>query len=156
MTGIFSFISASSQNALINILTPNSGIVKKGKTFFLEVTINNTDAASHVGIYKINTQISVPSAIVSIPATGHVLPTGWIITSHNDSTINLSNGKDMIAANDARTLLIAIKGNKMGGPLTISGQLSFSNGQAPGTASGILAGDTPLDNSSTTTVKVTK
>ena len=60
----------------------------------------------------------------------------------------------MIAANDRRKLLIAIKGVKAGGPSTISAQLSFSNGEAPGTTPGVLAGDIPADNSSTTTIRV--
>jgi hypothetical protein len=147
--------SAASQNVLINILTQNSGIVKKGETIFLEVTINNTDAAAYIDVYRIRPKISVPSAIVSIAAKGHVLPTGWMITENNGSIISLSNGKDMIAAGDARTILIALTGNKPGGPSTISGQLLFSDGTAPGTTPGTLKGDLPGDNSSTTTCKVT-
>ena len=83
-----------------------------------------------------------------------MLPTGWTITGNDGSTINLSNGKDMIAANDVRTLLIAIRGNKVGGPSTVAGQLSFSNGTPPGLAPGTLPGENPADNSSTTTIKV--
>lgn len=150
----FAAIRAAGQNVMINILTQNSGIVKKGKTVFLEITINNTDPNTYVGIYKIQTKISVPAGIVSIAATGHVLPTGWKITNNNGSTITLSNCKDMIASNDARTILIALRGNDIGGPSTISGQLYFSNGEAPGTAQGSLSGDNPGDNSSTTTIKV--
>jgi hypothetical protein len=151
---VLSFKCAASQNALINILTQNTGIVKKGETVFLEVTINNTDPAGYIGIYKLKAQISVPSLIASIADTGHVLPTGWKIISNDGSTINLSNGKDMIAANDARTILIAVKGNKIGGPSTIMGQLSFSDGNSPGTGPGSLAGDNPGDNSSTSSCKV--
>ena len=150
----FAVIRAAGQNVLINVLTQNSGIVKKGKTVFLEVTIDNTDPNAYVGIYKIQAKISVPSALVSIAATGHVLPTGWKITSNNGSAISLSNCKDMIASNDARTILIALQGNNIGGPSTISGQLTFSNGESPGTAPGSLANDNPADNASTTTIKV--
>lgn len=142
------------QNVLLNILSQNAGIVQKGKTLFVQVNINNTDAKNHVGIYKIRTQISVPQGIVSIAEQGHVLPTGWTITSNNGGTINLSNGKDMIAPNDGRVILIAIKGNKIGGPETITGQLSFSDGTAPGTATGTLKGDLTADNFSTTTCQV--
>ena len=131
-------------------------MVKKGETVFLEVTINNTDPNDYIGVYKVRTQISVPSAIANIDSVGHVLPTGWIITSNNGSTINLSNGKDMIAANDARTLLIAVRGNKAGGPSTVACQLSFSDGTAPGTAPGILQRENPADNSSTSTIMVHK
>ena len=150
----FAFMKAPSQNAMINILTRNAGVVKKGKTIFLEITINNTTLRDYIGIYKIRTQISVPSEIVSIDTVGHVLPTGWKIISNNGSTINLSNGMDMMAASDARTLLIAIRGKKAGGPSTISAQLTFSNGYPPGTEPGSLQGDNPADNSSTSTIRV--
>ncbi|MDZ4794929.1 MAG: hypothetical protein SGI83_11675 [Bacteroidota bacterium] len=146
---------AVSQNVMVNILTQKSGIVTKNGIVFLEITINNTDPLAYIGIYRIKTQLSVPSAIASIAAEGHVLPTGWTITSQNDSVINLSNGKDMIAANDARTLLVAIRGMKMGGPSTISCQLSFSDGTSPGTAPGTLPGENPGDNRSTSTIEVT-
>ncbi len=147
--------TAASQNVLLNILTQKSGIVSKGGTVFLEITINNTDPVAHIGIYKVKAQVSVPSAIAAIATEGHILPTGWMITGINDSTINLSNGKDMIAATDARTILIAIRGIKTGGPSTISCQLSFSDGIAPGTAPGTLPGENPADNRSTSTIQVT-
>jgi hypothetical protein len=150
----FIFKSAPSQNLLINVLTQKTGIVSKGGTVFLEVTINNTDPNAFVGVYRVKTQISVPSAIALIPATGHVLPTGWTIINNNGSVINLSNGKDMIAANDSRTILIAIEGIKIGGPSTITGQLSFSDGTSPGTTPGSLPRENPVDNSSTSTIKV--
>lgn len=156
LTCAFIYSGASSQNALINILTQESGIVHKGKIVFLQVTINNTDHDAHIGVYKIKAQISVPTAIVSIADSGHVLPTGWTILSNDGSTITLSNGKDMIASNDARTLLIAIKGNKVGGPSTIAGQLFFSNGFTPGNVPRALQGDNPADNYSTSTCKVIK
>jgi len=68
--------------------------------------------------------------------------------------ITLSNGKDIIAPNDARTLLIALEGKNAGGPVNVSGQLSFSDGVAPGTAPGSMAGDNPADNFSTSTCTV--
>lgn len=154
--GLFLCKTASSQNAMVNILTQKFGMVKKGETVFLEVTINNTDPNDYISVYKIRAQISVPSAIASIDSAGHVLPTGWTVISNNGSTINLSNGKDMIAASDARTLLIAIRGNKSGGPSTIACQLSFSDGNAPGAAPGTLQRENPADNSSTTTIMVHK
>ncbi len=150
----FSIKKAESQNAMLNILTQNSGIVIKGKTIFLEITINNTDPTSNIGVYKLRPQISVPSEIVSIDSTGHVLPTGWVILNNNGSSFSLSNGKDIIAAGDARTILIAIRGMKIGGSSTLAGQLNFSNGVYPGTDPGTLQGDNPADNSSTSTVKV--
>ncbi len=154
LTGSFTFMSAASQNALINILAQNSGTVRKGETVFLEVTIINTNAISDIGAYKIKAQISVPSEIAGIDTSGNVLPTGWTITGNTGSTIFLSNGTDVIPRNSARTILIAVHGKKTGGPSTIIGQLSFSDGNPPGTALGSLPGDNPADNSSTTTIKV--
>lgn len=83
MAGAFTFTSAASQNALINILTQKSGMITKGGITFLEVTVNNTDPTSFIGVYKIKTQISVPTAIAGIATTGHVLPTGWTIISND-------------------------------------------------------------------------
>jgi hypothetical protein len=157
MAGFFSGYSAAAQNAMINILTRNSGIVKKGGTIFLEITINNTDPASHIAAYKLRPQISVPQGLVSISSTGHVLPTGWTVIRNNGSVIALSNGKDLIGSNDSRTILIALKGLKTGGPSIISGQLFFADGNAPGSASGSpLTGDIPIDNSSATSIQVMK
>ena len=145
-----------SQNVSINVLTQKSGIVQKGNTVFLEVTINNTDVSSLVGVYKLKAQITVPDSTVSIQQDGHNLPTGWEIINNNGSVITLSNGKDIIAPSDARTLLINIGGNKTGGPVSISGQLFFSNGISPGTEPGSLNGDNPADNYSTSSCKVTE
>lgn len=160
---IFLFISliilnkaALSQNASINVLTQNSGIVQKGKRIFFEVTINNTDALALVGVYKLKAQITVADSIVIITQQGHNLPTGWEIVNNNDGVITLSNGKDIIAPNDSRTLLIAIEGKNIGGPVSMSGQLFFSNGIAPGTEPGSLNGDNPADNFSTSSCKVIK
>ena len=153
---VLSFINASSQNALINILTHNVGIVKKDAVDFVEITVNNTDPVNFIGIYKIQVKVTVPFEIASIDTIGHVLPTGWKVNSNDGASIILTNGTNMIAATDARTLLIAIRGKKIGGPLTIIGQLFFSNGVSPGTVPGILKGDNPGDNSSTSTCKVEK
>lgn len=150
----FVHTTATAQNAMVNIMTRDAGIVKKGKNVFLEVTINNTNPTNYIGIYKLKVQVNVPSSIATIEEKGHELPTNWSVASNDGTTIYLSNGKDMIAANDRRTLLIALKGVKAGGPSTISAQLTFSNGEAPGTAPGVLAGDNPADNSSTTTIRV--
>ncbi|MBL0358286.1 MAG: hypothetical protein IPP72_16090 [Chitinophagaceae bacterium] len=153
-SGILFYTPAVSQNVSINVLTRNSGIVEIGKTIFFEVTINNTNPASLVGIYKLKAQISAPDSIVTIQKTGHNLPTGWEIVNNTDGTITLSNGKDIIAPNDSRTLLIAIQGKNIGGPATLSGQLSFSNGISPGTEPGSLKEDNPADNYSTSSCKV--
>jgi len=148
------YTAAVSQNVSINVLTKNSGIVQVGNTVFFEVTINNTDPSSYVGIYKLKAQITVPDSILTIQTTGHNLPTGWEIISNRNGVITLSNGKDIIASNDSRTLLIALQGKNTGGPVTISGQLSFSNGISPGTDPGSLKEDKPADNYSTSSCMV--
>ncbi len=153
-SGILFCTTAVSQNASINVLTQHSGIVQVGKTVFFEVTINNTDPSSNIGVYKLKAQITVPDSILTIQTTGHNLPTGWEIISNSNGVISLSNGKDIIASNDARTLLIALQGKNTGGPVTISGQLFFSNGISPGTDPGSLKDDKPADNYSTSSCKV--
>lgn len=149
--------AAGQANASISVLTLNSGIVETGGTVNIQVTVGNTGPSSSIGVYKVRTQLSVPSAIASIlpnaQQTG--LPTGWTITSNNGSTINLSNGTDIIPVGVQRNILIAVQGNTLGGPSTVSGQLSFSNGNAPGTAPGSLAGDNTADNNSQSSLTVT-
>ncbi len=154
MAGLFAVACTSAQNAMINILSKNSGLVKKGGTLFLEVTINNTDPAAHIAAYKLRPQISVPAGLVNIAETGHVLPTGWTIIRNTGTVIVLSNAKDLIGSTDARTILIALKGIKVGGPAIINGQLFFADGNAPGSESGILSGDNPTDNNSSTSIQV--
>jgi hypothetical protein len=154
--GVLYCTSVASQNVSINVLTQESGIVKKGKTIFFEVTINNTDASIPVGIYKLKAQINVGDSVVGIQQVGHNLPTGWEILNNVNGVITVSNGKDLIAPNDSRTLLIALKGKKIGGPVIISGKLNFSNGIAPGVESGFINEDKPADNYSTSSCKVIK
>lgn len=159
LVGIFLLFAGketSAQNAMINILTQNAGIVKKGDKLFAEVSITNTNSKGFIGTYKLKVKISVPKQIVSIDSIDHILPTGWRILSNNGSFIKLSNGMDMIAATDNRNLFISIVGNEVGGLYTISGQLLFSNGTAPGVEPGSLKNDLPGDNHSTTTCKVIK
>jgi hypothetical protein len=151
------FISqqALSQNILLNILTLNSGSVKKNGIVFLEVSITNTSAVKPLAAYKLRPQISFPSALVSVPDTGHVLPPGWKIISNTKGVIWLSNGTDLIPENTTRTILIALRGTNVGGPSTISAALSFSNGIVPGSAIGATTvGDSPADNASTSSIKV--
>ena len=155
LAALFSInIAAAQSNASINILTQNSGQVAMGGTVFLQVDVGNTGPTSSIGVYKIKTQISVPTGIASVAATGHQLPAGWTITSQSAGVINLSNGTDIIPVNAVRTILINIQGNTIGGPSTIGSQLTFSNGNAPGTAPGSLAGDITADNSSQSSLQV--
>lgn len=142
------------QNVSINILTRNSGQVPAGSTVALEVTICNTDAAISVPNYKLRPRISVPS-IVSIPATGHTLPSGWNITANTGAQITLTNGTDQVPAGECRTILILLQGNTIGGPSTVNSNLLFSNGNPPGTVTGTATpGDASADNTSTSTVEV--
>ncbi len=148
-------MSAGAQNVSINILTQNSGQVNLNGTVFLEVTISNTSATTAVPVYKLRPQISVPAANVLIPATGHILPSGWTITFNSGSVVRLSNGTDQVPPTTSRTILIAMQGIAVGPSGTVSGNLLFSNGVAPGSASGgATVGDNSADNSSTSTVEV--
>lgn len=145
---------AAAQNVSINVLTLNSGQVAQGGTVFLQIDITNTDASTSVPQYKLRPQISFPS-IVTIPATGHVLPSGWTLPFNSGSVIRLSNGTDQIPAGVTRTILIAVQGVTIGGPGSIPANLLFSNGVAPGTASGTATpGDVTADNVSASSVEV--
>jgi hypothetical protein len=155
LTSAIAFKPVAAQNVLLNILTHNSGLATNGGTVNLEVTVCNTDATDSVPVYKLKPQISVPAAIASISTTGHTLPNGWTIVNNDGSTIRISNGTDMIPPHECRTILISVKGKVAGGPSTISGNLQFSSGIAPGSApGGATRGDNPADNTSTSTIKV--
>lgn len=146
---------ALSQNILINVLTKNSGVLKAGETGFLEVSICNTSSLIPLMAYKIKPQVSFPVSLVSVSDTGHILPPGWSILSSSDGIIRLSNGSDQIPPNNCRTVLLAFNGITKGGPLTISGNVLFSNAQFPGNVSGPATyGDNAADNTSSTTCKV--
>lgn len=149
--------NVASQDVLMNILTQNSGLINIDGKVFLEITVCNKSATTAIPVYKLRPQISFPAEIVSIPDTGHVLPAGWTMTFNKDAVIRLSNGTDEIPLHACRTILIAARGKSVGGPSTISGTLTFSNGMAPGTAAGASTpGDNPADNVSTTSIKVTR
>ncbi len=155
LLAIIKYDNAFSQNVLLNVLTQNSGIVSKNKLVFLEVSISNTSASKTVPAYKLRPQISFPANLVSIPDEGHTLPTGWKIISNKNAVVILSNGTDMIPENASRTILIAMRAKDVGGPSTISGNLTFSDGKAPGLIVGTATiGDNVADNASTTTIKV--
>lgn len=154
-TGIVFCKRSASQNMSVNVITQNGGEVKKGESVFFDVTVNNTAPSAIAGVYKLKVQVSIAdSSAIVIKTTGHNLPTGWQVINNTGTVITLSNGKDIIAPNDARTLLIALEGRKAGGPVNISGQLSFSDGVSPGTAPGSMEGDNPADNFSTSTCTV--
>ncbi len=155
LEGVLTIMSSAAQNVSINVLTQNAGLVSYNGTVFVEITIANTSSTTAAPSYKLRPQLSVPISIANISATGHTLPTGWSIISNATGVIRVSNGTDQIPPNTARTLLIAIQGNTIGGPQTVSGNLLFSNGVAPGSASGpATGGDLTADNSSSSTVQV--
>ena len=152
---LFIYEYAASQNILINVLTKNAGILRLGETGIVEISICNTSSITTVPSYKIKPQLSFPVSLVSISDTGHILPKGWSIISNSDGIIRLSNGSDQVPPNDCRTIYIAFTGISKGGPLTISGNVLFSNGEFPGSVSGpATKGDNTADNSSSTTCNV--
>jgi hypothetical protein len=157
LVGSFALGTASGQaNAFINILTQNSGQVALGGTVFIQVDIGNTGPTSSIGVNKVRAQISVPSAIVTVVASGSQtgLPPGWIITSNTGSAITVCNGTDVIAVGTQRTILIAVQGTALGGPSTVAGVLSFGPGTGVCTGPGSLAGDNTADNTSTSSITV--
>jgi hypothetical protein len=147
-------LPAQTANASLNILTLNSGQVSRGGITDLQVSVGNTGRDS-IGINKVRAQISIPAAIATaLPTTEQTgLPPGWTITVNTGNTITICNGNDIIKANTQRQLFIKLKGTAAGGPSTINAFLLFSNGIIC-TAPGVLAGDSPADNSSTTTIRV--
>lgn len=156
IAGVFTITGAAGQaNGSLNILAGNVGIISLGGTEFVQATVNNTGPSASIGIYKIKVTITVPSAIASIPSSGHTLPANWTILSNSGSQIVVSNGTDVLPVGSARQIFIAVMGHTEGGPSTIIGQLSYSNGIAPGSANGFLIGDIPADNSSSTAITVT-
>jgi Secretion system C-terminal sorting domain len=148
--------NASGQaNAYIQVLTLNSGNVNLGQTGDIQVTVGNTGPANNIAVNNVRTQVSVPNALVSLlpnaQQTG--IPAGWAITSNNGTTIQLCNGSDVIAPGTQRNIIIKIQGNTVGGPLTVSGGLTFRSGTncaAPGT----LAGNNTADDNGTSSVTV--
>ncbi len=152
LVGSFTVSTATGQaNAYINILSQNGGVVTIGGNVFIEVTVGNSGPIDDIPAGKIIAQVSVPGAIVSIPTTGHVLPSGWTIISNSGTSIQVCNSGDIIPVFDERTILINLRGDAVGGPSTIIGQLDFRNNC---TAPGSLNGDDNSDNSSTTTIQV--
>ena len=146
-----------SQNTMINVLTQNAGIVKKGELSFFEVIIINTSSVKSLPIYKIRPQIMFPDELVSIPDIGHVLPEGWVISSNKNGVVMLSNGTDNIPGYGSRTISIAFRGKSIGGPKTITGTIFFSNGTTTGTESGPPSkGDIIGDNFSSSSIEVFK
>jgi hypothetical protein len=156
LTGVLSITRVSAQaNASINILTQSNGQVALGGAVFVQVDVGNTGPTSPIGVNKVRAQISIPidvaSALPNVQQTG--LPAGWAITVNSGDVITVCNGTDIIGVNETRTILIAVHGDVIGGPSTITGVLRFSNG-VNCAVTGTLAGDNPADNTSTSTIEV--
>ncbi len=156
--GLLAFSGAAAQaNAFINILTQNSGQVTQGGVVNIEVTVGNTGPVSPINQFKVRAQISVPIAICNLlPAVQQTgLPPGWTVSAYvgGGSSITVCNGTDVIPVGTARTILIKVQGNVIGGPSTVTGNLLFSNGVSC-TVPGTLAGDNTADNSSTSSIQV--
>ncbi|MBC7936596.1 MAG: SprB repeat-containing protein [Rhizobacter sp.] len=157
LAGAFAISSAAGQaNAALNIVMGNAGTTNLGGTNLLQITVNNTGPTSSIGVYKVRVQVSVPTAICEVApfALQTGLPSGWTITSQTAGGIFLSNGTDVIPVGAARNIFIVINGTALGGPSSINAGLTFSNGIAPGTGFGSLAGDNPLDNTGLTSITV--
>lgn len=152
---ILSASKLHAQNVMINVQTKNSGVVKRGEIIFFEITISNTSPVTTLPMYKIRPQISFPVSLVSIPEKGHVLPEGWTIVLNKNGVVTLSNGTDAIPENASRTVLIALKGNQVGGPAIINANLLFSNAVEPGMSNGAAPkDDKTADNFSTSSIRV--
>ncbi len=147
----FALQNGFAQNVGMNILSADGGTVKKGKQIYIEVSICNSSTTTTVEGYRLKPQLSVPLSALSVSDSGHILPPGWAVVFNRDGVIRLSNGTDRIGPNTCRTLMISLSATKTSSREIISGNLLFSNGIAPGLASGPATnGDLPADNSSTT------
>ncbi|MBL7728033.1 MAG: hypothetical protein JNM68_10120 [Dinghuibacter sp.] len=155
IAALFFCCGAVAQNVSINLLVRNSGKVANNENVFLEVTLCNMDAAVNVPPYRLKAQVSAPASLVKMPMIGHELPPGWRVAAAKEGQLWLSNGTDTLGAGECRTLLVVLRAVSVGGPSTVSGNLLFANGVAPGNITGVpLPGDSPADNHSTSTVEV--
>jgi Secretion system C-terminal sorting domain len=142
LTGALAILRVSAQDASINILAGNNGVVTIGGSIFLQVDVTNNDATGTVVANKVRPQISAPTGITSISlnAADHTLPPGWTITSNSGSVIRITNTSDAIPAGATRTSFIKILGGPTAGSGTILANLTFV-GAAP-------TGDNTANNSS--------
>jgi hypothetical protein len=148
MIGVFSLMHTMAQDASINILAGNGGLVATGQSFLLRVDVTNNDAAGTIVQNKLRPQISVPAGIsaISTVAADHQLPAGWTITSNSGTVIRITNTTDPIPAGVTRTAFISIRGTVIGTGSIIA-NLTFV-GAAP-------TGDIGANNSSSTGIEVT-
>src|SRR5262245_60693792 len=153
ISALICFDVAGQANASINVLTQNLGQVSTGGTVYVQLDVGNSGPTSAIGVNKVRARLSVPVAIVSIPTSGHVLPQGWSIVSNTGDVITVCNGSDVIGLNEVRTILIAVQGNALGGPSTVTGVLLCTNATKCN-VTGTLPDDQTADNTSTSTMEV--
>ncbi len=157
LTNSFIFSNAIAQfNASLSV---TGGTVAIGSTGDIEVRVSNTNPTNTIVANKIRTQISFPAAIAMPSATAlqSGLPAGWVVTTNTAAgVITFCNGTDAIPPSTTRIILVKYNGNVLGGPSTVSGQLSFGNGSTANCGGiGTLAGDAGADNSSSSSITVT-
>jgi Secretion system C-terminal sorting domain len=141
-----STLGATAQDASINILAQNSGLVAVGSQIFIQVDITNNSTTGTVVANKLRPAISVPVSLASIPASGHQMPTGWTMTAPSGGVIRFTNTTDPLPPSTTRTILVAITGATVGTGSVI-GNLTFV-GPAP-------TGDIGANNTSNTGFEVT-
>ncbi len=156
----FGVIMMSSAVAQFNAsLAVTGGSVALGATGEITVGVSNTSPTNTIVANKIRTQISFPAAIAMPSATAlqSGLPAGWVVTTNTAAgVITFCNGTDAIPPSTTRTILVKYVGNALGGPSTVSGQLSFGTGAVANCGGiGTLSGDAPADNSSSSSITVT-
>lgn len=164
-TLVLSASAAVAQDVGINIISQENSVndgewakdAPEGTVTILVTICNNSGGSTNVPSYKLRPLISVPSAIVKVAPAGKQtgLPAGWTILTLTDGSIRLSNGTDQLPPAECREFPIYLEPVAEGGPLTVTSTLSFSNGNAPGSAVGPqTVGNNPANDNSTTTVKI--
>ncbi len=131
----------------------NGGEVAVGATLDLQVSINNTGAASIVA-FKLRPVITVPAIVTILPDAQQTgLPAGWSIVSNTGSQIRVCNGGDVIPGSGSRNIIIKVQGTTIGGPSTFSGQLNFG-GTSCAVSGAAPAGNNTADDFATSSLTV--
>ncbi len=166
---IFAFliisVAVKAQDVSINVISQEGGtndgswtLNATGTTIL--VTVCNEDFVTFLNTpaYKLRPLISVPGSIVQLApnASQTGLPAGWSIISNTGSSIRLSNGTDTFAPGECRDIVLNVIPIAIGGPLTVTSTMAFSNGVAPGNAVGSQTpGNDPNNDNSTTAIVIT-
>lgn len=78
----FTFFGAAAQDISINAQTAIPGTVTIGGSVFVELQISNNDVTNSLASYKLRPRLTVPN-VVTIAASGHILPPGFTIVAQN-------------------------------------------------------------------------